>query len=83
MLTAIALAALLDSPAVATVTWTAHVAMETHHAALVERHAKAERLGEWLSQLDGERIASAAWLAWGAPFDAEPDASDPFDGEGR
>ena len=74
MLTAMILAAALNSQPVASATWSATVAIETQHAVQIERHAKAERLGRWLSQLDGERISQAACKDTGTPFQCDLDS---------
>ena len=78
MLTAMILAAALNSQPVASATWSATVAMGTGRAVQIERHAKAERLGRWLNQLDGERIRAAS--VW-TPFADESDDASPFEGQ--
>ena len=77
-LLSLALAALLNHPATASATWTATVALETNIAARADRREKAEQLGAWLSQLDGERIRAAA--VWSPFADEAVDAAEPFEG---
>ena len=75
MLTAMILAAALNSQPVASATWSATVVIETQHAVQVERREKAEQIGAWLSQLDGERIRAAAAYS---PFADDSDNANPF-----
>ena len=76
MLTAMLLAHILTAPATASVTWTAHVYLATQNAVVVDRHAKAEALGRFLDQLDGERIRA---LAVYSPFADSTDNTNPFE----
>jgi hypothetical protein len=76
MLTAMLLAQLLNQPATAAAAWQATVYVETATAVRADRHAKAELLGTWLNQLDGERIRAAAVYS---PFADETHYSNPFE----
>lgn len=75
---ALALAYLLNSPVTASAAYQATVALETMRAVQADRHVKAERLGEWLNKLDGERIRS---LSVYSPFSDDGDAAVPFEDE--
>ena len=54
------LAYILNSPTTGTVVWDVTAYLQTAQAVRADRHDRAARLGQWLDQLDGERIRAAA-----------------------
>ena len=50
----------LSSPTTGAVVWDVTTYLQTSIAVRADRHDRAERLGRWLDQLDGERIRAAA-----------------------
>ena len=54
------LAYILNSPTTGTVVWDVTTYLQTAKAVREDSHERAERLGRWLDQLDGERIRAAA-----------------------